>query len=51
VQIAGEVSARYELALSLRLKARLNQSETEAAQAQALLDELKVTRVPDVPVD
>jgi class 3 adenylate cyclase/tetratricopeptide (TPR) repeat protein len=50
VQIAREVGARYELALSLRLTARLRQSETEAAQAQALLDELKVTRVPDVPV-
>jgi class 3 adenylate cyclase/tetratricopeptide (TPR) repeat protein len=49
IQTAREVGARYELALSLRLRARLRESEAEAAQAQALLDELKVTRVPDVP--
>jgi len=49
VQIAREIGARYELALSLREAAHLRQNETEAAQAQALLDELHVTRLPDVP--
>ena len=50
LEAAHSSEALYEVALSLRARARLDDSAEDAAGARSILDSLKVVAVPEVPL-